>query len=198
MAPLSEVCTNLIIPYTIQIAPGMPVGTTFAVKQQINGGGWTQIATITTTIAGQTSATFNASIPFDAVAEFTADVDNTTVPCAIPDHTDTITVVDHAFPTPVISFDGSELSYTNIPLGWTGHYRWQKKVGASWVNIGSQDSPACPVTTNGEFRVEATNGGCVESSSPINVTNVGVQTLDFPNQPVTVYPNPTADVVHFE
>lgn len=184
--PIADVCTSANIPFTINIAAGIPAGTVLNVKQEI-GGIWTNIGQVTTGVAGPTSVTINASIPMGATAKFTADVANPGQPCAIPGQTDTITVVNNEFPAPVITPNGLHLEIGNLTAGTT--QQWQKWDGATFVDMPWAVNPSYNVIANGQYRVESKKWSCVYASNTVVFTNVSVDHVDL-EPSIACYPNP--------
>ncbi len=69
-------------------------------------------------------------------------------------------------------------------------YQWLDCNNGNSLIAGAQDSIYTP-TANGDYAVEITQGNCVETSSCINYTGVGVS--EFRLMEIQVYPNPVHD-----
>ena len=62
--------------------------------------------------------------------------------------------------------------------------------------LDGEEDQAFTANTSGNYAVEVTSSGCVDTSDCINITIVGVESLTF-NQ-ITVYPNPVNDVLYVD
>jgi hypothetical protein len=62
--------------------------------------------------------------------------------------------------------------------------------------IAGETSRSFTATTNGSYKVEITDGTCSGTSDCINLTNVGIHDAELIG--VSVYPNPTSDVLHVD
>jgi hypothetical protein len=65
-----------------------------------------------------------------------------------------------------------------------------------WLNCGTGNSPIAGATAqsftptaNGSYAVTVTTNGCSATSACVNITNLGIDDLNF--EDVSVYPNPT-------
>jgi len=66
-----------------------------------------------------------------------------------------------------------------------------------WLNCNTNHSPIAgatnqsyTVTTNGNYAVMVTMNGCLDTSTCINVTNIGIEKIVKDNNEFTVFPNP--------
>ena len=62
--------------------------------------------------------------------------------------------------------------------------------------INGETNAAFTATQNGDYQVEVTQNGCVDTSACFSITNVGIQQAQLLG--VNVYPNPTSDVLHID
>jgi hypothetical protein len=92
-----------------------------------------------------------------------------------------VTIIDTS-----ISFNGFELM-----ANATGNYTYQ------WFDCSSGNSPIVgetkqtyTPTVNGSYLVEISDGICLESSSCLNITNVGLEELNLTG--ISIYPNPVS------
>ena len=90
---------------------------------------------------------------------------------------------------------GSPTTFTAAPVngGVSPTYQWYKNNQA----ITGATSQTYTVTQNGAYYAAVTdNNSCVNNSDTVNITNVGVETVNNNKNAVTVYPNPAQDVVY--
>jgi hypothetical protein len=62
--------------------------------------------------------------------------------------------------------------------------------------IAGATNASFTATVNGDYQVEVTQNGCVDTSACFAITNVGVQEAELIG--VSLYPNPTSDVLHID
>ena len=59
--------------------------------------------------------------------------------------------------------------------------------------IPSETSQSYTATANGNYAVEVTQNGCTDTSSCVNITGVGLE--EYNSTEVSIYPNPTSDLI---
>lgn len=100
------------------------------------------------------------------------------------------TVVVNPLPTATIAVSGMTLS-----VGSFSTYQWYKNNQA----ITGATAQTYTVTQNGIYYAAVTdNNGCVNNSNTVNITNLGVETVNSSKNAVTVYPNPAQEVVYIK
>ncbi len=100
-----------------------------------------------------------------------------------------VNVLVNPLPTPVISYTGYVLSTPNTYAA----YQWFLNTVAIPGAIANTYHP----TANGSYRVRASDGiGCAGYSSAFPVSGVGVTEINKTG--VSIYPNPTKDMLHIE
>lgn len=73
----------------------------------------------------------------------------------------------------------------------TATFQWLDCDNANSVITGAVNQ-SYTVTVNGNYAVEVTQNGCIDTSACYNVTGIGIKEIN--NQTVFIYPNPTSDV----
>ena len=72
-------------------------------------------------------------------------------------------------------------------------YQWIDCVNGVITGATSANFTA---TQNGNYQVEITQNGCVDTSACFVIANVGIQESDLTG--ISIYPNPTSDVLHID
>ena len=72
-------------------------------------------------------------------------------------------------------------------------YQW---IDCENGKINGETNADFTATQNGDYQVEVTQYGCVDTSACFSITNVGIQQAQLLG--VNVYPNPTSDVLHID
>jgi hypothetical protein len=62
--------------------------------------------------------------------------------------------------------------------------------------ITGETNASFTATVNGSYQVEITQNGCVDTSACFTITNVGIQESELLG--ISLYPNPTSDVLHID
>jgi hypothetical protein len=82
------------------------------------------------------------------------------------------------------------LTITSNDAGAT--YQWLD-CDSSFAILAGETNQSYTATANGNFAVEITKNGCVDTSACVAITGVGIN--EIANNSVSVYPNPTNDYV---
>ncbi|MFT4522640.1 MAG: hypothetical protein ACI8ZN_001590 [Bacteroidia bacterium] len=75
-------------------------------------------------------------------------------------------------------------------------YQWMQCSGGNYQGISGANGREYTVTSNGWYAVKLTKNNCVDTSSCVFVTHVGINSLA--DKGLLLYPNPTDGIVHIE
>lgn len=93
-----------------------------------------------------------------------------------------ITTIDNS-----VEVNNSNLISANMPLA---NYQWLNCAN-NFSEINNENNQFFSALNNGEYAVEITFNGCIDTSNCVVINNADIEKLDSEN--VSVYPNPTND-----
>lgn len=85
---------------------------------------------------------------------------------------------------------------SSIQAGAT--YQWLSCSNLGFTQLQGEISQNLNVINNGDYAVEITLNSCVDTSSCINVIGVGVENYTIEFDQVSIYPNPSKNLIHID
>ena len=163
-----------------------------------NANGCDSIITINLTINNQTTETIARTACYSYVSpgnKYTYTKSGTyydTIPNA--NGCDSIITIN-------LTINSADVSVTNSSPTLTanateGSYKWLD-CDNNFTEINNANSQSFLATSNGNYAVEVTQNGCIDTSECINVSNAQILENTFGNQ-LKVFPNPTKDEVNID
>ncbi|MDF2438453.1 MAG: Protein of unknown function precursor [Bacteroidota bacterium] len=104
--------------------------------------------------------------------------------------TETVNITVNQLPSVATSTSG--ITITATETGAT--YQWLDCNNANAI-ISGENSQNFTASANGSYAVEVTTNGCVDTSSCVMITSVGINSLAENNQ-IRIYPNPANDCIN--
>jgi len=107
---------------------------------------------------------------------------------------DSVVTLDLIINTIDLSLIVTDTSITAVVIGAT--YRWLD-CGNNFTTIAGETAQIFTATENGDYAVEITENGCIDTSECITISTVSISENDLKNK-VSIYPNPNNGVINID